>query len=222
MYPRKPFRSSSALATRRKLLDAGVELIRTRGFNGTTVDDICKAAGVTKGGFFHYFESKDDVANAALAAFDELRTGLFREAPFRQVADPLKRVFARLDFERELIESARKPKGCLAGMLAQELAVNRKEFRGTCQEFFARRADDFGADLAAAKAAYAPQANFDPRSVAQFFIAVAQGSHILAKASGDQSVRLENLEHFRAYLIGLFGLPHARGKRPTREALARN
>jgi TetR/AcrR family transcriptional repressor of nem operon len=206
---------SSPPATRQKLLDASVELIRTRGFNGTTVDDICKTAGVTKGGFFHYFESKDDVANAALSAFDKVRTELFLEAPFRNVADPLKRVFARLDFERELIETGGKLKGCLAGMLAQELALSRKEYRGACQDFFLRRADDFAADLAAAKAAHAPQAKFDPKSVARFYIATSQGSQILAKTSGDNAVRLENLEHFRAYLGGLFGLPNPREKRPA-------
>jgi TetR/AcrR family transcriptional regulator, transcriptional repressor for nem operon len=196
---------SSSLSTRHKLVDAGVELIRTRGFNGTTVEDICQAAGVTKGGFFHYFESKNDLANAALAAFDENRSELFRQAPFRQVADPLERVFARLDFEKELIEASTKTKGCLAGMLAQELAASQKEFRGACHDFFVRRADDLAADLAAAKAAYAPTAAFDPRSVATFFLAVIQGSNILAKAFGDTQVRLDNVEHFRTYLRGLFG-----------------
>jgi len=38
--------------TKRKLVDAGVNLMRNRGFNATTVDDVCAAAGVTKGGFF--------------------------------------------------------------------------------------------------------------------------------------------------------------------------
>jgi TetR/AcrR family transcriptional repressor of nem operon len=46
--------------TKRKLVDAGVALMRQRGFSATTVDDICAEAGVTKGGFFHYFKSKED------------------------------------------------------------------------------------------------------------------------------------------------------------------
>lgn len=213
---------SSANATRRKLVEAGVELIRVRGFHGTTVDDICQAAGVTKGGFFHYFESKEDVAETALATFDEARNEIYREAPFREVADPLERVFGRLDFDRELIESSGKSKGCLAGMLAQELAVSRKEFRGACHGFFEHRADDFAADLVAAKAAYAPLASFEPRSVALFYLAIVQGSHILAKASGDHQVRLENLEHFRTYLRGLFGVADGRGKKRNAGASAKN
>ena len=37
--------------TKRKLVDAGINLMRARGYSATTVDDICAAAGVTKGGF---------------------------------------------------------------------------------------------------------------------------------------------------------------------------
>jgi len=206
---------STSPSTRRKLIDASVELIRVRGFNGTTVEDICKTAGVTKGGFFHYFESKDAVADAALATFTEARNEIFREAPFRQVADPLERVFARLDFEKDLIESSGKLKGCLAGMLAQELASSRKEYREACQGFFASRADDLTADLAAAKAAHAPRADFDPKSLALFYLAVIQGSQILSKVSGNNEVRLESIEHLRAYLRGLFGVarPGGRGRK---------
>src|SRR6266852_3516261 len=59
--------------TKRKLVDAGVNLMRSRGFNATTVDDVCAAAGVTKGGFFHYFKSKDNLAAAAVTRFHELK-----------------------------------------------------------------------------------------------------------------------------------------------------
>ena len=207
-----PLQSPSS-PTRDKLLEAGVELIRTRGFNGTTVDDICKAAGVTKGGFFHYFDSKDDLANCALAAFAEAREDLYREAPFRNLPDPLDRVFARLDFDREVIETSGKLKGCLAGMLAQELAVSRKEFRGACFGFFENRANDIAADLAAAKAAYSPRASFDPKSVATFYVANVQGAQILSKVSGNNQVRLEGIEHFRTYLCALFGISKSGGSK---------
>ena len=51
--------------TRGKLLDAALTVIRTKGYTATTVDDICVAAGVTKGSFFHYFKSKEDLALAS-------------------------------------------------------------------------------------------------------------------------------------------------------------
>src|SRR5882672_5599069 len=86
--------------TKRKLVDAGVNLMRSRGFNATTVDEVCAAAGVTKGGFFHYFKSKGDLAAAALTRFHEQRARKSADAPFRRLGDPLERVFGRLDFAK--------------------------------------------------------------------------------------------------------------------------
>jgi TetR/AcrR family transcriptional repressor of nem operon len=54
--------NSEMPATKRKLVEAGIKLVRAQGYNATTVDDICAAAGVTKGGFFHYFKSKEELA----------------------------------------------------------------------------------------------------------------------------------------------------------------
>src|SRR5712664_2720420 len=107
--------------TKRKLVDAGVNLMRNRGFNATTVDDICAAAGVTKGGFFHYFKSKADLATAAVIRFNELKAQQFADAPFRRLPDPLERVFGRLDFAKESWgRNKGLTKGCLVGMFAQE------------------------------------------------------------------------------------------------------
>ena len=50
---------------RTKLLDAALRLIRTKGYAATAIDDLCHAAGVTKGAFFHHFRSKEELAVAA-------------------------------------------------------------------------------------------------------------------------------------------------------------
>src|SRR5882724_1625815 len=201
--------------TKRKLVDAGVNLMRTRGFNATTVDDVCAAAGVTKGGFFHYFKSKDDLATAAIIRFHELRAKESADAPFRRLADPLKRVLGLLDFAKEASGGAEGlTKGCLVGMFAQELSFTNPELRLVCEDRFARIAKDFETHLAEAKALYAPRAAFDPKSLAMMYVSIMQGSLMLAKASESNRVLVENLEQFRAYLQALFGRSSGRtGKR---------
>ena len=77
--------------TKRKIVDAGVSHMRKQGFNATTVDDICSTAGVTKGAFFHYFKSKEDIAKATLQRFRETKAQEFQDASFRKLADPLDR-----------------------------------------------------------------------------------------------------------------------------------
>lgn len=43
------------------------QMSRTRLLNATRVEDVCAAAGLTKGSFFHHFKSKDELALAAIA-----------------------------------------------------------------------------------------------------------------------------------------------------------
>lgn len=47
--------------TRQTLLDVALQLFSERGFHTTTVQSIAQRAGVTKGAFYHHFESKEDV-----------------------------------------------------------------------------------------------------------------------------------------------------------------
>ena len=44
---------------REKILDAAIETVRSRGFNGCGVNDITAAAGVPKGSFYNHFDSKE-------------------------------------------------------------------------------------------------------------------------------------------------------------------
>jgi TetR/AcrR family transcriptional repressor of nem operon len=187
-------------------VDAGVSLMRKQGFNATTVDDICSAAGVTKGGFFHYFKSKEDLAKAAVVRFRDGKRQDFDNAAFRKLADPLDRVFGRLDFARESSGGSKhSTKGCLIGVFAQELSFTNPELRNACQDSFLRTAQDFEKDLAAAKSIHAPKAEFDPKNVAMLYVTIIQGSLLLAKAAEANAVLHENIEQFRRYLQGLFG-----------------
>jgi TetR/AcrR family transcriptional repressor of nem operon len=52
-------RSTAKTDARTKLLKAALSAIRTKGYSATSVDELCTAAGVTKGACFHHFKSKD-------------------------------------------------------------------------------------------------------------------------------------------------------------------
>jgi AcrR family transcriptional regulator len=52
--------------TRRQILKAAEELFARQGFDGTGVAEICAAAGVSKGAFYHHFPSKHDVFHTLL------------------------------------------------------------------------------------------------------------------------------------------------------------
>ena len=54
-------RHKSAVETKRKLITAGLELIKEKGFGSINVEDITKKAGVAKGTFYIYFKHKEDI-----------------------------------------------------------------------------------------------------------------------------------------------------------------
>jgi AcrR family transcriptional regulator len=49
-------------ATRHHILEAAAEAFSEHGFAGTSLNDVIRAAGVTKGGFYHHFASKESLA----------------------------------------------------------------------------------------------------------------------------------------------------------------
>ena len=103
-----------------KLLDAAVDVIRARGYSATTVDDICEAAGVTKGAFFHHFESKEELAVSAARYFASMSDHLFSTAPYRVLADPVDRLLAYVEFRKALLQGELPEFTCLHGTMVQE------------------------------------------------------------------------------------------------------
>jgi TetR/AcrR family transcriptional repressor of nem operon len=196
-------KSTSDSLTKQKLLDAAEELILSKGYAATSVEEVCTTAGLTKGSFFHYFDGKEDMAReVAQRFFEKMREG-FQSAPFLQLPDPLDRVFGFVDY---LIAKARDPKiaqGCLLGTLVQEISATHPNIRSVCASCFEQQTRWLQKELEEAKKLYAPDAHWNARSLAELFLAVAQGSFIVAKAKGDRKVIEESLAHFKEYLKSL-------------------
>lgn len=189
-----------------KLLEAAQDLILIKGFVATSLDEICKKAHLTKGSFFHYFKNKDDLAKTLLNRFC-----CSAQANIKQVCqcqggeqDPLKKVYAHIDFATKMYQQPSMAKGCLLGSLAHELSDTHPEIRAICEEGFEQWAKLFREDLKQAKKKYVPKSSFDPRSLAEHFIAVIEGSQILAKAKRNRKIIENNIGHFRSYVESLF------------------
>ena len=58
-----------AASSRQRLLDAALHEFRSRGYAATTVEDLCRAAGVGKGSFFHHFPGKEALALEAVGHY---------------------------------------------------------------------------------------------------------------------------------------------------------
>jgi len=190
--------------TKQKLLDAAEELMLAKGYTATSVDEVCEAAGLTKGSFFHYFEGKEHLGRLVAERFFASRKQRFQSAPFRQKKDPLDRVFGYVDFLIEMSHSPEAGKGCLLGTFVQELSETHPKIRSVCAACLGEQAEFLKQDLEQAKVKYVPRARWSTQSLAEHMIAVLQGAIILAKAKQDRKVIEASLLHLRQYLNCLF------------------
>ena len=69
--------------SKEKLVRAARKLMLAQGYPITSVDDILEAAGVSKGSFYHYFDSKEELALTAMHEFLADGAALMMDGPFR-------------------------------------------------------------------------------------------------------------------------------------------
>ena len=184
-----------------------MQLIRTKGYAATTVEEVCEAAGVTKGSFFHHFKGKEDLALAAAAHWNEMTGSVFAEAPYRRLADPRDRVLGYIDYRATLLSGELPDFTCLLGTMVQETFATHPAIRDACRHGIELHANTVAADLAEAKAKYAPQADWSPESLALYTQAVLQGAFILAKATRGPAVAGDCIDHLKRHVASLLPAP---------------
>jgi TetR/AcrR family transcriptional regulator, transcriptional repressor for nem operon len=215
MAPPEEVRTRRNGTARTGLLEAAVALIRAKGLTATTVDDLCAAAGVTKGAFFHHFDTKEHLAVAAAEHWSETTGGLFASASYHDKADPVDRVLGYIDLRAALITGTPAEFSCLAGTMTQEAFESSPAVRDACAASIFGHAATLEADLAAAIAVHPPALKVNAASLARHTQAVLQGAFILGKAANDPAVVLDSIEHLRRYIQLLFSPPiPLRKKRP--------
>jgi TetR/AcrR family transcriptional regulator, transcriptional repressor for nem operon len=196
-------------SARAKLLDAALGLIRAKGYSATSVDDLCKAAGVTKGAFFHHFHSKEALGVAAADHWAVTTSAMFATAPYHDHADPLDRVLAYIDFRSEMLSGGVEEFTCLVGTIVQEAYQSSDAIRAACDASISGHATTLEADIAAAIAQHGVK-GITPQSLALHTQAVLQGGFILAKAKGGPEAARESVAHLKRYFEMLF----ERGEKP--------
>jgi TetR/AcrR family transcriptional regulator, transcriptional repressor for nem operon len=194
----------ASAGARQKLLAAAFSLIREKGYASTSVDELCAAAGVTKGAFFHHFKSKDALAVAAANHWSESTSAFFETAPYHRHDDPLDRVLGYLDFRKTLLKGEIAGYTCLVGTMLQEVYDTRPDIRIACEASIRKHVAGIEADIAAAMKRHRIRAPWTAAGLALHTQAVLQGAFILAKARGDASVAAASIEHLRRYIELLF------------------
>jgi TetR/AcrR family transcriptional repressor of nem operon len=192
---------------RERILDAAQYLVIENGFAATSIDQVLSAAGTSKGGFFHHFDSKLDLARAlteryAAADVDQLHAALDATA---DVADPAERVLAFIRyFEDGAEELMSAQSNCLyvAVLTEQQLVSNgtsdlithaievwRKEIAELLSVAAASRDVDLG----------------DVEALADHVFVTFEGAFLLCRSTGTPEHMRAQLRVLRRLLAGALG-----------------
>ncbi|MBV8784067.1 MAG: TetR/AcrR family transcriptional regulator [Gammaproteobacteria bacterium] len=196
--------------TRTRLVLTAMQLFWEKGYGSTSVADVLKVAGVNSGSLYHFFPGKQDLLLAVLDMYLAGIRDMLLEPAWRDVTDPIERVFALLARYRQSLADTECFYGCPIGSLALELhepdlpvrerlAANFSAWRAAIHECLERA----GARL---------PARLDRGELAGFVLTVMEGAVMQARTyrgleSFDGAVR-----QLRSYFERLLreGAAHAR------------
>ncbi|MFP5391451.1 MAG: TetR/AcrR family transcriptional regulator [Gammaproteobacteria bacterium] len=159
-----------------ELVRIAAGLFRQKGYAGTSIDDIARGCGLTKGSLYHHFSGKEELALAALAQVH----AHYRESIFALIDDvetPRAPDLARFNAAVEAF-FAQHPYGCLLANLSLEMGGAFELFKSPIQRFF----DDWTACYQKVYAQYLDKAA--ARAQAQDALAVVQGCVLMYRIHG--------------------------------------
>jgi TetR/AcrR family transcriptional regulator, transcriptional repressor for nem operon len=204
--PLKAATGSKRESAKSKLIDAAHGVIRRQGYAGTSVDDLCKAAGVTKGAFFHYFPSKEALAVAGAEQWTARAQELiFTLPPWTRIEDPLERLIAHIDFRLAMVDGPVEEFTCFVGTMVQESFVTNDAIRAACDASITAYAERLAEDIQPAIDRYGIRFGTSALDLAYHIQAVLQGAFIMAKAKGDPAIARDSVTHLKRYVTMLFG-----------------
>lgn len=184
-----PLSKAHKAESRRKILDAAAALFRRHGYEGVGIDAIMADAGLTRGGFYAHFKSKNDLLAAVLdreADFTKRLRDVLARADDPRLDDALQVIGGYLNPDyREMVAA-----GCSLSSLATDAARAGPEaqaaFARRLRELVAQVARPLAASGAAAKGEEPDPRAPDPRALAA--VATCVGGLLLGKASGDDAI----------------------------------
>jgi TetR/AcrR family transcriptional regulator, transcriptional repressor for nem operon len=190
-------RSRKATAeSRRAIIETAAQLFMTRGVEGVGVAEIMRAAGMTHGGFYRHFPSKEALLEAAMAhAFDQAasRLGTDQIGPVTNVASA-EATLANLSRYVGKYLSFGHVNHADSGCPMAALGTGVPQAGEDVTAVFARGAEEIVTRLTAAMVTLSPQ----PREAALRLLASLVGTIVIARAVGTESLQGDVIEAVRA------------------------
>lgn len=208
--------------TRERIFDAARTLIMRNGFSGTSIDDILKLAGLTKGAFFHYFKGKADLARELAEWHARQDLAMFEKSLERAEAesdDPLEQTIRFLEIFEEYISNSDDPSpGCMYAVYTYESMQFDPSVRDFVADTLRQWTSIYVHKFQDVLDRYRPALPVTARQLAEMIVSVIEGGLVLQRAYGDVRVTARQSEQFRNYLELLFRDQKGRARPPASKA----
>jgi len=168
--------------TKQKILDTGAELIHLKGFNHTGLQEILKTAGVPKGSFYNYFNSKEDFGLQVIDHFVGYITFMSRPILEDPALSPLQKIKRLLEWFMQFFKSKDYAYGCPIGNLAQEMGDLSPAFRDKLRSALDILVGTYSGVLAQAQKEGEISQDLDVREAARFLVSSWHGALMHMKA----------------------------------------
>ncbi len=180
---------------KKRLMDAILELIWSGSYGTTTIDHICEKAGVKKGSFYYFFDSKSDLAAEALeAGWKSKQEELDRI--FSPMVPPLDRIRKYCGFsyktQQEMKEKFGHVLGCPQFALGAEVSTQEDRLQKIIQEILDCKRKYLESAIRDAHATGLIKAP-DPGAKARMILAYYEGLLTQARIQNDVEVLRETV-----------------------------
>jgi TetR/AcrR family transcriptional repressor of nem operon len=155
-----------------KLLEAGLATLHAKGFNGCSIEDITKAAGVPKGSFFNHFKTKEALA---LEVHQIYCDNFHIEMLFDKSKTPLTRLRDHFRFLADGYEKWGFQKGCLLGNLRAEMTSEYPHMRTALKESYEAWTGAVSSVLSDAQASGEIDSRLDVVALSRFLVNAWEG-----------------------------------------------
>jgi TetR/AcrR family transcriptional repressor of nem operon len=203
-----PRKTTKGAETREDILTVAERLVLEQGFNGTSLDDVLKAADLTKGAFFYHFTGKADLAKAMVERYARNDYALFASLLARAEAltgDPLESILIFLKlFEEFAAEHPERLRGCVFASFSYEEGQFDPDIHEVVRDGLRAWEGLYRRKFEALIAARPPAIDVSASDLAGMIMAIIEGGFILSRVRKDGRELIGPARQFRNYVELLF------------------
>ena len=192
--------ATKGIQTRRKIITESLQLFSVKGYFNTSVSDILAVSGLTKGGLYGHFASKEDIWYAVYEEAVSIWKGIVFKG-IRNNSDPLKRIEKFIENDmRDYLGTDVFEGGCfflnmLVELSGQSASMSKQILRG-----FVRLSGLLRSWLQEADQKGMLRENLNLKEVSNFIIISLNGAAALYISSRDRNILVQTVQQLRFYI----------------------